>query len=116
MTATAGSDVVQSGRPIFDDFSNICGRISAITRRMLFSNGQAFVAYTHRPMTLHSPTENSLVVLNHKIMEDTTGSKREIRRSQTCLSINRLSGTSCVILRRLVGTQLLGHHDYSIQE
>ncbi|GFW76468.1 hexokinase_2 domain-containing protein [Trichonephila clavipes] len=32
-----GSDVVQSGRPIFDDFSNICGRISAITRRMLSS-------------------------------------------------------------------------------
>ncbi|GFU87182.1 hypothetical protein TNCV_4265461 [Trichonephila clavipes] len=36
-TATAGSDVVQSGRPILDDFSNICGRISAITRRMLSS-------------------------------------------------------------------------------
>ncbi|GFU90286.1 hypothetical protein TNCV_2717441 [Trichonephila clavipes] len=37
VTATAGSDVVQSGRPIFDDLSNICGRISAITRRMLSS-------------------------------------------------------------------------------
>ncbi|GFV51322.1 hypothetical protein TNCV_3615201 [Trichonephila clavipes] len=36
-TATAGSNVVQSGRPIFDDFSNICGRLSAITRRMLSS-------------------------------------------------------------------------------
>ncbi|GFU77415.1 ATP-binding cassette sub-family A member 1 [Trichonephila clavipes] len=36
-TATAGSDVVQSGRSIFDEFSNICGRISAITRRMLSS-------------------------------------------------------------------------------
>ncbi|GFX06999.1 DDE_3 domain-containing protein [Trichonephila clavipes] len=36
-TATAGSDVVQSGRPIFDDFSNFCGRISAITRQMLYS-------------------------------------------------------------------------------
>ncbi|GFW66905.1 hypothetical protein TNCV_4687901 [Trichonephila clavipes] len=35
VTAMAGSDVVQSGLPIFDDFSNICGRISAITRRML---------------------------------------------------------------------------------
>ncbi|GFW48283.1 hypothetical protein TNCV_1108461 [Trichonephila clavipes] len=35
VTATAGSDVVQSGRPIFDD--NTCGRISAITRRMLSS-------------------------------------------------------------------------------
>ncbi|GFX78792.1 hypothetical protein TNCV_1919251 [Trichonephila clavipes] len=37
VTATTGSDVVQSGRPIFDDLSNICGRISAITRRMLSS-------------------------------------------------------------------------------
>ncbi|GFU41496.1 hypothetical protein TNCV_3720861 [Trichonephila clavipes] len=37
MTSTAGSDVVQSGCPIFDDFFNICGRISAITRRMLSS-------------------------------------------------------------------------------
>ncbi|GFW93567.1 pro-Pol polyprotein [Trichonephila clavipes] len=36
-TAAAGSDVVQSGRPIFDDFFNICSRISAITRRMLSS-------------------------------------------------------------------------------
>ncbi|GFU46343.1 hypothetical protein TNCV_2994881 [Trichonephila clavipes] len=35
VTAMAGSDVVQSGRPIFDEFSNICGRISAITQRML---------------------------------------------------------------------------------
>ncbi|GFU10234.1 hypothetical protein TNCV_4022161, partial [Trichonephila clavipes] len=50
-TATAGSDVVQSGQPIFDDFSNICGRISAITKYCL-PNGQAFVAYPHRPMTL----------------------------------------------------------------
>ncbi|GFV87979.1 hypothetical protein TNCV_782591 [Trichonephila clavipes] len=37
LTATAGSDVVQSGRPIFDDFFNICDRISAITWRMLSS-------------------------------------------------------------------------------
>ncbi|GFW63528.1 hypothetical protein TNCV_401941 [Trichonephila clavipes] len=36
-TATAGSDVVQSVRPIFDEFSNICGRISAITRQILSS-------------------------------------------------------------------------------
>ncbi|GFT66240.1 hypothetical protein TNCV_650681 [Trichonephila clavipes] len=33
-------------------------------------------------MTLHSPTENSLVVLNHKILGGQfTGPKREIRRS-----------------------------------
>ncbi|GFV87988.1 hypothetical protein TNCV_3241381 [Trichonephila clavipes] len=69
LTATAGSDVVQSGRQFSMTFSNICGRISAITRRMLSSNRQAFVAYPHRPMTLHSPTENSLAVLNHKTLE-----------------------------------------------
>ncbi|GFU80104.1 adhesion G protein-coupled receptor B2 [Trichonephila clavipes] len=37
MTASAGSDVVQSGRPIFDDICGRIGRISAITRRMLSS-------------------------------------------------------------------------------
>ncbi|GFX09922.1 synaptogenesis protein syg-2 [Trichonephila clavipes] len=30
---------------------------------------QAFLTYPHRPTTLHSPTENSLAVLNHKILE-----------------------------------------------
>ncbi|GFV94664.1 hypothetical protein TNCV_3107061 [Trichonephila clavipes] len=50
------------------------------TRRAF--NGQAFVAYPHRPMTLHSPTEHSLAVLNHKIFGGQfTGPKREIRRS-----------------------------------
>ncbi|GFV66898.1 hypothetical protein TNCV_4791501 [Trichonephila clavipes] len=58
MTAIASSDVVQSGRQIFDDFF-----------QHLWPNGQAFVAYPHRPKTLHSPTENSLAVLNHKILE-----------------------------------------------
>ncbi|GFV22373.1 hypothetical protein TNCV_2169281, partial [Trichonephila clavipes] len=57
-TATAGSDVVQSRRPIFDDFSNICGRISAITRRMLSSKWSSACGYPHRPMTLHCSTEN----------------------------------------------------------
>ncbi|GFS76392.1 hypothetical protein TNCV_1620331 [Trichonephila clavipes] len=27
------------------------------------------MAYPHRPMTLNSPTENSIAVLNHKILE-----------------------------------------------
>ncbi|GFX22853.1 hypothetical protein TNCV_2605951 [Trichonephila clavipes] len=46
MTAMADSDVVQSGRPIFDDFFQICGRISAITRRMLSSNRLSSVKRT----------------------------------------------------------------------
>ncbi|GFV05021.1 uncharacterized protein TNCV_1233341 [Trichonephila clavipes] len=51
-TAMAGSDVVQSGRQFSMTFSNICGHISAITRRdICLPNGQAFVAYPHRPMT-----------------------------------------------------------------
>ncbi|GFV97857.1 hypothetical protein TNCV_2021721 [Trichonephila clavipes] len=81
-TATTGSDVVQSGRQFSMTFSNICGRISAITRECCLPNGQAFVAYPYRPMTLHSPKENSLAVLNYKILEgQLTGPKREIRRS-----------------------------------
>ncbi|GFV76242.1 hypothetical protein TNCV_4673311 [Trichonephila clavipes] len=94
MTATVGSDVVQFGRPILMTFSNIWGRISEITRRL--PSDQAFVAYPHGPMTLHSPTKNSLVVLNHKILE----ANKEVQNvklggHQTCLS-KIDCGTSCV--------------------
>ncbi|GFW42840.1 hypothetical protein TNCV_1212471 [Trichonephila clavipes] len=121
MTATAGSDVVNLDVQFSMTFSNICGLISAITRRMLSSNGQAFVAYPHRPMTLHSPTENSLAVLNYTILIKLQGGqfigpKREIRRLPTCLSINRLWHELCDMLCRLVGTTAPGHHDCSIQE
>ncbi|GFW65040.1 uncharacterized protein TNCV_393061 [Trichonephila clavipes] len=112
MTATAGSDVVQFSMT----FSNICGRISAKTRRIL-PNGQAFVAYPRRPMTLHNPTENSLAVLNHKILEANSQVQNvKLGGHQTCLSINRLWHELCDMLRRLVGTTALGHHDCSIQE
>ncbi|GFS65121.1 uncharacterized protein TNCV_204301 [Trichonephila clavipes] len=116
-TATVGSDAVQSGRPIFDDFSNICGRITTITRRMLFANVQSFLAYPHRPMTLHSPTENSLAVLNHKILEANSQVQNvKLCGHQTCLSINRLWHELCDMLYRLVGTTAPGHHDCSIQK
>ncbi|GFX49960.1 hypothetical protein TNCV_3882891 [Trichonephila clavipes] len=82
MTATAGSDVVQFDAQFSMTFSNICGRISAITRRMLSSKWSAFVAYPHRPMILHSPTENSLAGVNSQDLGGQfTGPKREIRRS-----------------------------------
>ncbi|GFS79157.1 uncharacterized protein TNCV_4408611 [Trichonephila clavipes] len=98
-------------------FSNICGRISAITRRMLSSNGQAFVAYPHIPMTLHSPTENSLAVLNHKILEANSQVQNgKLGGHQTCLSKYRLWHELCDMLRRLVGTTAPGHLDCSIQE
>ncbi|GFU66492.1 hypothetical protein TNCV_3807351 [Trichonephila clavipes] len=71
---------------------------------MLSSNGQALlVAYPHRPMTLHSPTENSLAVLNDKILEaNSQGPKREIRRSPN-VSFNksivaRAVWTCCAVL------------------
>ncbi|GFV66980.1 hypothetical protein TNCV_356661 [Trichonephila clavipes] len=58
LIATAGSDVVQSGRPIFDDFfQHLWPYIGNNTAYVVF---QMVVAYAHRPMTLHSPTENSL--------------------------------------------------------
>ncbi|GFU92722.1 putative DD41D transposase [Trichonephila clavipes] len=56
LTATAGSDVVQSGRPIFDDFfQHLWPYIGNNTANVVFPNGQAFGAYPHRPMTLHNP-------------------------------------------------------------
>ncbi|GFT66147.1 hypothetical protein TNCV_650051, partial [Trichonephila clavipes] len=73
------------------------------TANVVFPNVKAFVAYPHRPMTLHSPTENSLVVLNHKILEaNLTGPKREIRRSPN-VSFNksiaaRAVWTFCAVL------------------
>ncbi|GFS83072.1 uncharacterized protein TNCV_1286921 [Trichonephila clavipes] len=98
-------------------FSNICGRISAITRECCLPNGQACVAYPHRPITLHSPTENSLAMLNHKILEANSQVQNvKLGGHQTCLSINRLLHELRDMLRRLVGTTAPGHHDCSIQE
>ncbi|GFW95517.1 uncharacterized protein TNCV_1722181 [Trichonephila clavipes] len=68
-------------------------------------------------MTLHSPTENSVAVLNHKILEANSQVQNEkLGGHQTCLSINRLWHELCDMLRRLVGTTAPGHHDCSIQE
>ncbi|GFV50804.1 hypothetical protein TNCV_4237591 [Trichonephila clavipes] len=89
-------------------FSNIFGRISAITWRMFSPNGQAFVSYPHRPMTLHSPTKNSLAVLNYKILESNSQVQNvKLGGHQTCLSINRLWLELCDMLHHLVGTKLL---------
>ncbi|GFU79191.1 uncharacterized protein TNCV_2137141 [Trichonephila clavipes] len=68
-------------------------------------------------MVLHSPTENSLAVLNHKIMEANSQVQNvKLAGHQTCLSINRLSHELWDMLRRLVRTTTPGHHDCSIQE
>ncbi|GFT19234.1 uncharacterized protein TNCV_303461 [Trichonephila clavipes] len=117
-TATAGSDVVQSGRPIFDDFfQHLWPYIGNNTANVVFQMVKAFVTYPHRPMTLHSPTQNSLAVLNHKILEDNSQVQNvKLGGHQTCLSINRLWQELCDMLRRLVGTTARGHHDCSIQE
>ncbi|GFV58374.1 uncharacterized protein TNCV_2556181 [Trichonephila clavipes] len=70
-----------------------------------------------KPTTLHSPTENSLAVLNHKILEANSQVQNvKLGGHQTCLSINRLWHELCDMLRRLVGTTAPGHHDCSIQE
>ncbi|GFU90123.1 forkhead box protein J1-B [Trichonephila clavipes] len=112
-TATAGSDVVQSGRPIFDDFfQHLWPYIGNNTANVVFQ-----MAYPHRPMTLHSPTENSLAVLNRKILEANSQVQNvKLGGHQTCLSINRLWHELCDMLRRLVGTTAPGHHDCSIQK
>ncbi|GFV98286.1 uncharacterized protein TNCV_704931 [Trichonephila clavipes] len=59
-------------------------------------------------MTLHSPTENSLAVLNHKILEANSQVQNvKLGGHQTCLSINRLWHELCDMFHRLVGTKLL---------
>ncbi|GFU99099.1 uncharacterized protein TNCV_1228131 [Trichonephila clavipes] len=56
-------------------------------------------------MTLHSPTENSLAVLNYKILEANSQVQNvKLGGHQTCLSINRLWHGLCDMLRRLVET------------
>ncbi|GFX44550.1 uncharacterized protein TNCV_4713761 [Trichonephila clavipes] len=61
-------------------------------------------------MTLRSPTENSLAVLNHKILEANSQVQNvKLGGHQTCLSINRLWHELCDMLRRLVGTTAPGH-------
>ncbi|GFW55342.1 uncharacterized protein TNCV_117272 [Trichonephila clavipes] len=98
-------------------FSNICGRISAITRRMLSSKWSSVCGLSVRPMILHSATENSVAVLNHKILEANSQDQNvKLGGHQTCLSINRLWHELCDMLRRLVGTTAPGDHDCSIQE
>ncbi|GFY31928.1 uncharacterized protein TNCV_2620651 [Trichonephila clavipes] len=68
-------------------------------------------------MTLHSPTKNSLAVLNHNILETNSQVQNvKLGGHQTCLSINRLWYELCDMLCRLVGTTASGHHDCSIQE
>ncbi|GFU25315.1 uncharacterized protein TNCV_1739561 [Trichonephila clavipes] len=55
-------------------------------------------------MTLHSPTEINLAVLNHKILEANSQVQNvKLGGHQTCLSINRLWHELCDMLRRLVG-------------
>ncbi|GFW27652.1 uncharacterized protein TNCV_765341 [Trichonephila clavipes] len=67
-------------------------------------------------MTLHSPTENRLAVLNHKILEANSQVQNvKLGGQQTCLSINRLWHELCDMLR-LDGTTAPGHPDCSIQE
>ncbi|GFY17742.1 uncharacterized protein TNCV_1074771 [Trichonephila clavipes] len=116
MTATAGSDVVQSGRPIFDYFfQHLWPYIGNDTANVVFQMVKRL--WLIRTITLHSPTENSLAVLNHKILEANSQVQNvKLGGHQTCLSINRLWYELCDMLRRLVATTAPGHHDCSIQE
>ncbi|GFT74387.1 uncharacterized protein TNCV_539311 [Trichonephila clavipes] len=73
-------------------------------------------------MTLHSPTENSLAVLNHKILEANSQVQNvKLGGHQTCLSINRLWHELYDMLRRLAGPLLFQkdsvplHYAYHVQ-
>ncbi|GFW84635.1 uncharacterized protein TNCV_2596801 [Trichonephila clavipes] len=68
-------------------------------------------------MALHSPTENSLAVFNHKILEVNSQVQNvKLGGHQKCLSIKRLWHELCDMLRRLGGITAPGHHCCSIQE
>ncbi|GFT65295.1 uncharacterized protein TNCV_1559431 [Trichonephila clavipes] len=68
-------------------------------------------------MTLHSPTENSLAVLSHKILEAISQVQNvKLGGHQRCLSINRLWHELYDMLSRLVGATAPGDNDCSIQE
>ncbi|GFW84740.1 hypothetical protein TNCV_1814701 [Trichonephila clavipes] len=59
-------------------------------------------------MTLHSFTEKSLAVLNHKILEANSQVQNvKLGGHPTCLSINRLWNELCDILTVLLEAQLL---------
>ncbi|GFV93107.1 uncharacterized protein TNCV_2551981 [Trichonephila clavipes] len=109
----ACSDVVQSRRPIFDDFfQNLWSYIGNNTANVVFQMFKRLWL-----MTLHSPTKNSLAVLYHKILEaNSQVQNMKLGGHQRCLSINRFWHELCVMLRRLVGTTAPGHHECSIEE
>ncbi|GFU59846.1 uncharacterized protein TNCV_4726131 [Trichonephila clavipes] len=116
-TATTGSDVVNLDVNFRLLFPTFVAEYRQELGECCLPNGQAFVAYPNRPMTLHRPTKNSLAVLNHKILEANSQVQNvKLGGHQTCLSINRLWHELCDMLRRLVGTTAPGHDDCSIQE
>ncbi|GFV07548.1 hypothetical protein TNCV_1701841 [Trichonephila clavipes] len=71
----------------------------------------------HSPNDLHSPTENSLAVLNHKILEANSQVQNvKIRRSPNVSFNKPIVAQARDMLRRLAGTTASGHHDCSNQE
>ncbi|GFX44083.1 uncharacterized protein TNCV_4118791 [Trichonephila clavipes] len=108
-TATDGSDVVQSGRPIFDDFfQHLWPYIGHNTANVVFQMVKRM--WLIRICGLYA-------ALNHKILEANSQVQNgKLGGHQTCLSINRLWHELCDMLRRLIRTTAPGHHDCSIQE
>ncbi|GFV30127.1 uncharacterized protein LOC103524116 [Trichonephila clavipes] len=91
-TVTADSDVVQSGRPIFDDFfQHLWPYIGNNTANVVFQMVKRLWLIRIDKVPLHSFNENSLAILNHKISEANSQVQNvKLGGHQTCLSINRL--------------------------
>ncbi|GFU91307.1 uncharacterized protein TNCV_4366521 [Trichonephila clavipes] len=117
MTATAGSDVVQIGCPIFDDFfQHLWPYIGNNTANVVFQMVKR-LWLIRIDQRLYIAPQKIVAVLNHKILEANSQHQNvKLGGHQTCLSINRLWHKLCDMLRRLVGTTAPGHHDCSIQE
>ncbi|GFY24050.1 adhesion G protein-coupled receptor B2 [Trichonephila clavipes] len=82
-TATAGSDVVQSGRPIFDDFfQHLWPYIRNNTVNVVFQMGKRLWLIRIDQWLYIAPQKNSLSgVKSQDFGGQFTGPKREIRRS-----------------------------------
>ncbi|GFU59729.1 hypothetical protein TNCV_3186851 [Trichonephila clavipes] len=83
LTFKTATDVVQYGHPIFDDFfQHLWTYIGNNTANFVFQMVKRLWLIRIDQSLYIGPTENSLAVLNHKILEaNFTGPKREIRRS-----------------------------------
>ncbi|GFU84291.1 hypothetical protein TNCV_3306941 [Trichonephila clavipes] len=95
-TAPAGSDVVQSGRPIFDDFfQHLWSYIGNNTANVVFQMVKRLWLIRIDQLLYIAPQKKSSGVKSQDLGGQFTGPKREIRRSPN-VSFNKSIGARAV--------------------